>query len=315
MKRCALYARVSTPKQAEQNISIPDQVRRMRDHAAARGMEVAVAYVEPGACGRDENRPEFQKMIDAACVKPRPFDVILVHSLSRFFRDEINSELFRRRLEKHGVAVISITQEVCEGMGGEITRRVIALMDEMRSKEDAKHVSRGMEENARQGFWNGATAPFGYNAVAAEQRGQKMKKKLAIEPKEAETVKLIFDLFLKGDGQTGPLGVKAIAKWLNARGYKTPTGKPFYTSRVHSILTDETYIGSAWFNRRNSRTDETRPREHWIKVPVPPIIGEEAFQRIQMLLADKRPSKTPPRLSSSNVLLTGLAVCEGGGKP
>lgn len=49
MKRCALYARVSTPKQAEQNISIPDQVRRMREHAAARGMEVAAVIVEPGA--------------------------------------------------------------------------------------------------------------------------------------------------------------------------------------------------------------------------------------------------------------------------
>lgn len=315
MKRCALYARVSTPKQAEQNISIPDQVRRMRDHASAREMEVAAVYVEPGASGRDENRPELQKMIDAACVRPKPFEVILVHSLSRFFRDEINSELYRRRLEKHGVAIVSITQEVSEGTGGEITRRVIALMDEMRSKEDAKHVSRGMQENARQGFWNGAPAPFGYRAVAAEKRGDKIKKKLAIEPKDAETVKLVFTLFLEGDGATGPLGVMNIAKWLNARGYRTPTDKAFYTSRIHSILTDETYIGCAWFNRRNSRTGETRPREEWIKVPVPPIIAEEAFQRVQMLLSDRRPTKTPPRLSSSNVLLTGLAVCEGCGRP
>jgi len=315
MKRCALYARVSTPKQAEQNISIPDQVRRMREHATARGMEVAAVYVEPGASGRDESRPEFQKMIDAACVKPRPFDVILVHSLSRFFRDEVNSELYRRRLEKHGVAVVSITQEVSEGTGGEITRRVIALMDEMRSKEDAKHVSRGMQENARQGFWNGAPPPFGYRAVAAEKRGDKIKKKLAIEPKDAETVKLIFSLFLEGDGATGPLGVMNIAKWLNARGYRTPRGGKYYTSRVYAILTNEVYIGCAWFNRRNSRTGETRPRQEWIKVPVPPIIAEQAFQRVQMLLSDRRPTKTPPRLTSSNVLLTGLAVCEGCGRP
>ncbi len=315
MTRCALYARVSTPRQAEQKISIPDQFRRMQDYAEARGFDVVAVYEERGASGTDERRPEFQRMIDAACARPKTIDVILVHSFSRFFRDEVQFELYRRRLEKQGVAVASITQEMSDGPGGELTRRIIALTDEMRSKEDAKHVSRGMQENARQGYWNGARAPFGYKAAAADRRGDKIKKKLAIDPKDAETVKLIFKLFLEGDGRSGPLGVMAIAKWLNTSGHRTPTGKLFYTSRVHSILTDETYIGCAWFNRRNSRTGEARPREEWIKVPVPPILAEEAFQRVQMLLSDRRPSKTPPRLSSSNVLLTGLAVCEGCRKP
>ncbi len=315
MMRCALYARVSTPRQAEQNISISDQFRRMRDYATARGFEVVAEYEERGASGTDERRPEFQRMIDAACAKPKSFDVIFIHSFSRFFRDEVQFELYRRRLDRHGVAVVSITQEMSEGPGGELTRRIIALTDEMRSKEDAKHVSRGMLENARQGYWNGARAPFGYMAVAADKRGDKIKKKLSINPKDAETVKLIFTLFLEGDGESGPLGVMTVAKWLNARGYRTPTGKPFYTSRVHSILTDETYIGCAWFNRRNSRTGELRPREEWIKVVAPLIIDEDRFNRVQMLLADKRPTKTPPRLSTSNVLLTGLAVCEGCGKP
>ncbi|MEZ5920527.1 MAG: recombinase family protein [Parvularculaceae bacterium] len=315
MTRCALYARVSTIRQAEQNISIPDQVKRMRRYAEARGFEVVAVYEELGASGREEKRPEFQRMIDAACAKPKVFDVILIHSFSRFFRDEVQFEVYRRRLEKHGVAVLSITQEMSEGPGGELTRRIIALTDEMRSKEDAKHVSHGMEENARQGFWNGAKPPFGYKTVAAEKRGDRIKKKLSIDTKDAATVRLIFDLFLKGDGETGPLGVLSIAKWLNAHGYRTPTGKAFYTSRVHAILTDETYIGCAWFNRRNSRTGEIRPRDQWIKVPVPPIIAEDSFHRVQMLLSSRRPTKTPPRLSSSRVLLAGLARCEGCGRP
>jgi DNA invertase Pin-like site-specific DNA recombinase len=44
--------------------------------------------VEPGASATDDRRPEFQRMIDAATVKPPAFDVILVHSFSRFFRDQ-----------------------------------------------------------------------------------------------------------------------------------------------------------------------------------------------------------------------------------
>ncbi|WP_411820850.1 recombinase family protein [Hyphococcus formosus] len=313
--RCVVYARVSTTRQAEQNISIPDQISRARKYAEARGFEIVGEYVERGASARDDRRPKFQAMVEAASQKQKPFDIILVHSFSRFFRDEVHFELYRRRLEKRGVSVISITQETGDGPGGELTRRVIALMDEMRSKEDAKHVKRGMEENARQGFWNGAMAPLGYKIVAAEKRGDKVKKKLAIDPQSAETVKLIFKLFVEGDGKAGPLGVKNIASWLNARGYKTPRGGAYYTSRVYAILTNETYAGNAWFNRKNTATGEIRPREQWIKTTVPVIIPGATFRRVQMLLKDKRPSKTPPRLVSSKVLLSGLAICEGCGKP
>jgi hypothetical protein len=62
-------------------------------------------------------------------------------------------------------------------------RKVIALFDEYQSKENAKHVIRTMKENARQGFWNGATAPLGYKLVEAERRGTKVKKKLDIRQK------------------------------------------------------------------------------------------------------------------------------------
>jgi DNA invertase Pin-like site-specific DNA recombinase len=56
-----------------------------------------------------------------------------------------------------------------------------------------------MQENARQGFWNGSKAPYGYAVVAAEQRGAKTKKRFAIDPVEAEVVRLMFRLFREGD--------------------------------------------------------------------------------------------------------------------
>lgn len=52
-----------------------------------------------------------------------------------------------------------------------------------------------MKENAKQGFWNGASPPLGYTIVEAERRGQKIKKHLAVEPVETETVRLIFRLY------------------------------------------------------------------------------------------------------------------------
>ena len=59
-------------------------------------------YVEPGASATDDRRPEFQRMIDAATAKPPAFDVILVHSFSRFFRDQFQLEFYVRRLAKNG---------------------------------------------------------------------------------------------------------------------------------------------------------------------------------------------------------------------
>ncbi len=45
----ALYARVSTTKQAEKDLSIPDQLRQMRDWCKKQGFAVAVEYIETGA--------------------------------------------------------------------------------------------------------------------------------------------------------------------------------------------------------------------------------------------------------------------------
>ena len=100
-------------------------------------------------------------MIDAATVKPTAFDVILVHSFSRFFRDQFQLEFYVRRLAKAGVRLVSITQELGEDPMSNMIRQIMALFDEYQSKENAKHTLRAMKENARQGFWNGALPPIG----------------------------------------------------------------------------------------------------------------------------------------------------------
>src|SRR5215469_5227629 len=106
-KRVAVYARVSTTRQAENEISITDQLAQARRYCDQRGWHVVREFVDPGASARDDKRPEFQRMMDAACVDPSPFDVILVHSQSRFFRDTAGYVLAKRRLQMHGVALTS----------------------------------------------------------------------------------------------------------------------------------------------------------------------------------------------------------------
>ena len=163
-------------------------------------------------------------MLDMALPRAPPFDVVVVHSFSRFARDHSRWNIQVRRLRKAGVRLVSITQDLGEDPMSVMVRQVFALFDEYQSKENAKHTLRAMQENARQGFWNGSKAPYGYAVVATEQRGAKTKKRLAIDPVEAEVVRLIFRLFREGDGTSGPMGVKAITSWLNSHGYRTRLG-------------------------------------------------------------------------------------------
>ena len=153
--RAALYLRVSTARQAEHDVSIPDQRKQGEAYCRQRGYELVETYVEPGASATNDRRPEFQKMIEAGTGKPAPFDVIVVHSFSRFFRDHFEMEFYIRKLAKNGVKLISITQEIGDDPMHVMMRQMMALFDEYQSKEIAKHVLRSLKENARQGFWNG----------------------------------------------------------------------------------------------------------------------------------------------------------------
>jgi hypothetical protein len=67
--RAALYLRVSTGRQADNDLSIP-QRRQAKGYCTSRGWEIVADYVEPGVSATDDRRPEFQRMIDAATTKP-----------------------------------------------------------------------------------------------------------------------------------------------------------------------------------------------------------------------------------------------------
>jgi len=307
--RICSYLRVSTGRQAEGDLSIPDQRRQIQVFCDNKGWSVVAEFVDPGASATDDNRPGFQKMIERATDDDHPFDAIVVHSYSRFFRDSFVMEMYQRRLRKTGVRLISITQEFGDEPGQVMTRRLYGLFDEYQSHENAKHVLRAMKENARQGFYNGAPVPLGYMLVEVEKRGTKIKKRLTVDAVEAETIKQIFRLYREGDGTSGPLGVKAITCWLNERGYRTRKDARFGVATTHGILTNRVYVGEWVFNRRCSKTLAEKPKAEQISISVPAIIDHAEFEAVQATLKAHNPRVTPARVVTGPILLTGLATC------
>jgi len=129
---CYIYARVSTDKQAKQNISIPDQLARCKAYAELNGLEVVDEFVDAGRSGTDDdNRPAFQEMMSKAESPERPVGHILVHSFSRFMRHQAKADLARQRLLRNRVSLRSVTQNIeDDGGGGTLSFSVMGLIDD-----------------------------------------------------------------------------------------------------------------------------------------------------------------------------------------
>ncbi|SEE64462.1 Recombinase zinc beta ribbon domain-containing protein [Rhizobiales bacterium GAS188] len=248
-------------------------------------------------------------MMDAAAARPPLFDIILVHSFSRFFRDQFQLEFYVRKLAKNGVRLVSVTQDLGDDPMSVMMRQIMALFDEYQSKENAKHTLRAMRENARQGYWNGSRPPYGYRIASAEQRGARTKKKLEIDLLQADHIRLMFRLALHGEGDSGPMGMRMIAQHLNKRGIRTATGGRWGTGAVHQILTRTTYIGQHRFNVYSWRKKMEKPENEVVDVTVPAIIDKSEFDAVQEALRARSPQLKAPRFACGSTLLGGICFC------
>jgi len=135
-------------------------------------------------------------------------------------------------------------------------------------------VKKGMTENALKVLHTGGTGALGYNVDPDT-------KKYTINEREAEAVRIIFKMYIEGDGY----GV--IADTLNAQGYMTKAGKPFGKGSISSILRNERYTGVYIFNRMSSKNIDGKRNSHLYKTEdemvriedgMPQIISKEDYQ-------------------------------------
>jgi hypothetical protein len=186
------------------------------------------------------------------------------------------------------------------------------MFDEYQSKENAKHVLRAMKENARQGYWNGSRPPFGYRVIEVDRRGARIKKKLAIESMESSAVQLIFKLFMEGDGRSGPMGVKAVAGWLNQRGYRTRAGATWGIGPIHALLTHPVYAGRMRFNR----TEALRAAQGRVRTRVCRSSRHYRAGGVEQVASRPKGSQPalPPRIVMVQSFSLGLALAQASGR-
>jgi site-specific DNA recombinase len=304
--KVVLYARVSSEKQVEKDLSIAAQLKALRKYAAERGWEVCREFVDEAQSARTANRPAFKEMIALARKKQKLFDAILVWKLSRFARNREDSIIYKSLLRKHGISVISINEQVDESPAGKLLEGMIEVIDEFYSTNLAQDTLRGMKENASRGYHCGGTIPIGYKAKKVKD-GANEKTRLVPDEVFAPIVTRIFKMCEKG------MGAKDIVKILNGEGLKTNRGRPWSKSTTYCVLKNETYTGTLVWNRQNKRHGMPRLNDQSEVIRIennhPAIVSREAFEKAQNLLKKRSPQITHPRTVNSGCLLSGLLYC------
>ena len=307
LARAIAYCRVSTVRQAEHELSLDEQLNKIRNYSAHKDAEIIKVFVDRGASGRTEKRPEFQQLIKFASDPQNAVKFVIVYNFARFFRNATAYLQYRKILGQFGVKLVSVTQDIPDGFSGELMETIFVAFDAHQSEANAATVRDMMRANAENGNWNGSPVPFGYNLIEGSRSGTKIRKRLGIDESDANVVRMIYRFYLQGCG-AGSMGIKQVATHLNGLGIFRK-GKPWSVSGIERILKSETYVGKAYFNRMDSRSRKLRPRDEWIELATPAIVDREKYGQVQEMLAFRNPRKTPPRLVNSQTLLSAVATC------
>lgn len=187
MQRAVIYARFSSDMQREE--SIDAQVRACKAYAKNKGYIVVDTYADEAKSGRDvTKRDAYNQMLSDAMEDK--FDVIIFHKIDRNSRNELNYFTFKDKLEKLGIRYEYAAQPIdALSPEGQMMETVMVGMAAYYSRNLAKETKKGMNENAYKAIFNGGYAPLGYKIV---------DKHYVIDEKEAEAVRLIFNLYLDG---------------------------------------------------------------------------------------------------------------------
>ena len=303
MKKVVIYARFSSENQREE--SIEAQLRACKDYARSHKYLVVGEYVDRAFTGTNDNRPEFQRMIEDS--RKGLFEIALVHKLDRFSRNVEQTIRYISELKDNGVELKSVIEQFDNTPEGEFMRNMMSNISQYYVKNLSREVIKGMKENAYKCLHVGGVPLLGYYVDS--------DKKYQIDDKEANIVKKIFELYI--DGNTHQ---KIIAE-LNNLGYKNKRGTEWTKNSLLSIIRNQKYIGTYVWNRvvsKNSKGKRNghreKPVEEVIRIPngMPAIISVETFQKAQQIIAKRKLGEESPRRTSTVYLLSSLVKCSCG---
>ena len=321
MTAAAIYARVSSARQAKDQ-TIGSQLAALRDHAATSRLDVPEDWVfaDEGHSGATLVRPALEAMRDLAA--QGCLDVILVYSPDRLARKFACQALLIEELARCGARVEFVKGPRGDSPEDQLLVQFQGMFAEYEKAQLMERYRRGKAWRAKTGSVNVlGGAPFGYRYV---RKTPESGARYEVAGHEAVLVAEMFRRYADDGAAIADLG-----RWLTSQGVATRTGKERWDrSVIWGMLRNPAYAGTAVFGKtrvvhepaglnrvarlegrtvpRQVRTLD-RPREEWTGIPVPALVDEETFDRVQQRLADNK--RFASRNSKVPSLLQGIAAC------
>lgn len=316
--RVAAYCRVSTAQEEQQN-SYQVQIAYYTDLInRKKEWTLAGIFADEGISGtQTKKRTEFNHMIRMC--RNKKIDLVITKSISRFARNTVDCLEYVRQLKDLGIGVIFEKENINTlTMTSEFMIALYGSFAQAESESISKNVSWGKEKAYREG-----KVQFQYKYLLAYKKGEDGKPEIV--PEEAETVRLIYTLFLDG------YSMSRIKKLLENKGILTSQGnKVWNESLIRSILKNEKYAGDALLQKTFTsdcithkivKNHGERPM-YLVTDHHEPIIDRDTYNRVQQELA-RRSSKrkvsdktiTEQGKYSSKYALTELLICGKCGTP
>jgi site-specific DNA recombinase len=320
MKIAAIYARVSSDKQKEEN-TIASQTAALIEFARNQGYDVPGEWVfeDEGFSGASLVRPGLERLRDLAA--EGQVETILVYAPDRLSRKYAYQILLVEEFARNGVEIVFVKAPQSATPEDQLLVQFQGMIAEYERAQILERSRRGKRHRARQGQISVLSgAPYGYRYV---RKSDETAAYYQIIEAEADVVRLVYERYT-GDR----LSIGAITRWLNEQG--VPTRKRisrWERSTVWAMLRNPAYRGTACFGKteirsrqrvtrplrmrggvakRNSANHE-RPRTEWIEIPVPAIVSEETFALAQELLTANKTHA--PRRTIEPSICQGVVSC------
>lgn len=330
------YIRVSTEEQVEHGHSLAAQETLIRQFAQSRGWQVERIYCDSGLSGRSDQRPALPQMLED--VATGQFEAVIVHAVDRLYR---NLEALLKSLhvfQSHRVAFVSITENMdFTTPWGKLTLAVLGTLAEIYIDKLSAKTSKGKQQRARQGLWNGSI-PLGYcnglcsHCTAPNGPGycpnvgdpdQGDGKNLIFHPIEQVAVRLAYEWYITGDYSDSQIAAK-----LNAYEHQLPDGTiihfrtklfasrggpgPFSKDSVRDILTRVFYTGTIAYYGVNAEGQKRKRQDSVALFPGQhlALIEQETFDRAQEIrrILGRYPRKRQQTIARF-YLLSGILHC------
>jgi site-specific DNA recombinase len=250
-------------------------------------------YDDGGFTGGNTDRPALQRLL--ADIDAGKVDCVVVYKVDRLSRSLLDFAQMMRTFEERKVSFVSVTQQFNTGTSmGRLVLNVLLSFAQFEREIISERTRDKIAATRRKGKWAGGHPILGYDV---DPDGYK----LVVNPKEAEKVRAIFNLYLEREGLLPVAEELARRGWVGKRWTtrKGPErgGQPLTRTCLYRLLTNVAYVGKVRYKA------EVHDGEH------PAIIDPGVFHRVQALLRRNGTTGGAPVRNQFGALLKGLIRC------